>query len=58
LDWYHLHHRCYQVATQVCRDKPARVRFLGTMGRLLWRGDVDGAIAAAEAFRPAAKAPP
>ncbi len=58
LDWYHLHHRCYQVATQVCRDKPTRVRFLGTMGRLLWRGDVDGAIAAAEAFRPEAKAPP
>ncbi len=28
LDWYHLHHRCYQVATQVCRDKPTRVRFL------------------------------
>ena len=58
LDWYHLHHRCYQVATQVCRDKPTRVRFLGTMGRLLWRGDVDGAIAAAAAFRPEAKAPP
>jgi len=58
LNWYHLHHRCYQVATQVCRDKPTRVRFLGTMGRLLWRGDVDGAIAAAEAFRAEAKAPP
>jgi len=58
LDWYHLHHRCYQVATQVCRDKPTRVRFLGTMGRLLWRGDVDGAIATAEAFRAEAKAPP
>ena len=60
LDWYHLHHRCYQVATQVCRpcDKPTRVRFLGALGRLLWRGDVDGAIAAAEEFRAAAKAPP
>lgn len=58
LDWYHLHHRCYQVATQVCRDKPTRVRFLGTMGRLLWRGDVDGAIAASDAFRAEAKAPP
>ncbi len=57
LDWYHLHHRSYQVATQVCRDKPTRVRFLGTMGRLLWRGDMDGAIAAAEAFRAEAKAP-
>ena len=58
LDWYHLPHRCYQVATQVCRDKPTRVRFLGTLGRLLWHGDVDGAIAAAEEFRAAAKAPP
>jgi len=58
LDWYHLHHRCDQVATQVCRDKPTRLRFLGAMGRLLWRGDVDGAIAAAEEFRAAAKAPP
>jgi len=58
LDWYHLHHRCYQIATQVCRDKPTRVRFLGTMGRLLWRGDVDGAITAAEEFRAQAKAPP
>ena len=56
LDWYHLHHRCYQVATQVCRDKPTRLRFLGIMGRVLWRGDVDGAIA--EEFRAAAKAPP
>jgi len=34
------------------------VRFLGTLGRLLWRGDVDGAMAAAEEFRAAAKAPP
>ena len=58
LDWYHLHHRCYQIATQVCRDKPTRVHFLGTLGRLLWRGDVDGAITAAEEFRAAAKAPP
>jgi hypothetical protein len=58
LDWYHLHHRCYQVATQVCRDKPTRVRFLGTMGRLLWHGDVDGAIAASDEFRAEAKAPP
>jgi len=58
LDWYHLHHRGYQVATQVCRDKPTRLRFLGAMGRLLWRGDVDGAIAAAEEFRAEAKAPP
>ncbi len=58
LDWYHLHHRCYQVATPVCRDKPTRVRFLGTLGRLLWHGDVDGAIAAAEEFRAEAKAPP
>jgi len=58
LDWYHLHHRGYQVATQVCRDKPTRVRFLGLMGRLLWRGDVDGAIAAAETVRAEAKAPP
>jgi len=28
------------------------------MGSVLWRGDVDGAIAAAEEFRAAAKAPP
>jgi len=58
LDWSHLHHRGYQVATQVCRDKPTRLRFLGAMGRLLWHGDVDGAIAAAEEFRAEAKAPP
>ncbi len=59
-DGYHLHHRCYQVATQVCRpcDKPTRVRFLGALGRLLSRGDVGGASAAAEEFRAAAKAPP
>ena len=58
LDWSHLHHRGYQVATQVCRDKPTRLRFLGARGRLLWHGDVDGAIAAAEEFRAEAKAPP
>jgi len=58
LEWDHLHHRCYQVATPVCRDKPTRVRFLGTMGRLRWRGDVDGAITAAEEVRAEAKAPP
>jgi len=51
-------HRCYQTSTQVCRDKPTRLRFQRAMRGLLWRGDVDGAIAAAEGFRAAAKPPP
>jgi len=58
VEWSPLHHRCDQVATPVCRAKPTRVRVLGTMGRLRWRGAVDGAIATAEECRAAATAPP
>lgn len=55
LDWYHLAHRCRQISTQVCRDKPSRLRFVRTATALLWRGDVDGAIAVAEVQRATAK---
>jgi len=58
LDWYHVRHRCYQTSTQVCRDKPTRQRFQRAMRSLLWRGDVEAAIAAAEGFRAEAKPPP
>lgn len=55
LDWYHLAHRCRQISTQVCRDKPTRLRFVRTTTALLWRGDVDGALTVAEEQRAAAK---
>ncbi len=55
LDWYHLAHRCRQISTQVCRDKPTRLRFVRTTTALLWCGDVDGAIAVAERQRAVAK---
>ena len=55
LDWYHLAHRCRQISTQVCRGKPTRLRFVRTTTALLWRGDVDGAIAVAEEQRATAK---
>lgn len=55
LDWYHLAHRCRQISTQVCRDKPTRLRFIRTTTARLWHGDVDGALAVAEEQRAAAK---
>jgi hypothetical protein len=55
LDWYHLAHRCRQISTQVCRDKPTRVRFVCTTTARLWHGAVDGAIAVAEEQRAVAK---
>jgi hypothetical protein len=55
LDWYHLAHRCRQISTQVCRDKPTRLRFVRATTALLWRGDVDGALAIAEEHRAVAK---
>jgi len=58
LDWSHVRSRCYQTSTHVCRDKPTRLRFQRALRHLLWRGDGDGAIAAAEGFRAEAKAPP
>lgn len=55
LDWYHLAHRCRQISTQVCRDKPTRLRFVRATTALLWRGDVDGALAIAEEHHAVAK---
>jgi len=56
LDWYHVHQRCRQVSTQVCRAKATRLRFVRTTTRLLWRGAVDGARAVAAEIRACAKA--
>jgi Uncharacterised protein family (UPF0236) len=55
LDWYHLAHRCRQISTQVCRDKPTRLRFVRATTARLWRGDVDGALAIAQEHRALAK---
>ncbi len=52
LDWYHLHQKCKELCSRICRSKPAKARLLLRLYRRLWRGDVAAAVALLEAYRP------
>jgi len=52
LDWYHLHHKCLELSSRICRGKQAKRWLLLRLYRRLWRGDVVAAIALLEAYRP------
>jgi hypothetical protein len=52
LDWYHLHQKCMDLSSRICRGKAARAHFLWRLYRRLWRGDVPAAVALLEAYRP------
>jgi len=55
LDWWHLRQKCAELGSRICRGHLAKERFLLQVQRRLWRGDVDGACAYAEAYRPQAR---
>jgi hypothetical protein len=55
LDWYHCRKKCYELTSCICRGRAAKAELLGRLLICLWRGQVDEAIAALEAYRPQAK---
>jgi hypothetical protein len=55
LDWYHLHQKCADLSSRICRGKQAGARLLLRLYRRLWRGDVAGAIAVLQAERGESK---
>jgi hypothetical protein len=52
LDWYHLGHKCYELASMICKGRKARACLMGRLIPCLWRGNLDDAIAHLEACRP------
>ena len=55
LDWHHLHQKCLELASRICRSKLAKAQLLRRLYRRLWGGNVAGAIAVLEAERAQAK---
>jgi len=55
LDWWHLRQKCAELGSRICHGHLAKERFLLQLQRRLWRGDVDGACAYLEAYRPQAR---
>ena len=55
LDWYHLHKKCYDLSSMICRDRTAKAGLLAKLYRPLWRGRVAEAVAVLVAYRPQAK---
>jgi hypothetical protein len=51
VDWYHLHQKCLELSSRICRGKQAK-RWLLLRQIRLWRGDLAAAIALLEAYRP------
>ena len=55
VDGWHLRKKCAELGSRICRGHLAKDRFLRQVQRRLWRGDVDGACAFVEAYRPQAR---
>jgi hypothetical protein len=55
LDWYHLYQKSADLCSRICKGKQARAKLLLRLYRRLWRGDVTGAIAVLQAYRPQAR---
>ncbi len=55
LDWWHLRQKCSELGSRICRGHLAKERFLRQVQRRLWRGDVEGACAYVETYRPQAR---
>jgi len=52
VDWYHLVKKCYNLTSMICRGRKARAALMGRLIPLLWRGNVDEALAQLQAYRP------
>jgi len=57
LDWFHLRKRCAELGSMICHGRKAKAALLQPLYRHLWQGEVDGAIAMLEAYRPQARNP-
>lgn len=55
LDWYHLSHKCRELACMICRGRTAKKPLLKVVLGCLWQGQVAEAITALEEHRPQAK---
>ncbi|MCW3094862.1 MAG: hypothetical protein JWL77_480 [Chthonomonadaceae bacterium] len=55
LDWYHLCHKCRELACLICRGRTAKKPLLKVVLGCLWQGQVEEAITALEEHRPQAK---
>ncbi|MCW3096946.1 MAG: hypothetical protein JWL77_2564 [Chthonomonadaceae bacterium] len=55
LDWYHLCHKCREMASLICRGRTAKKPLLKVVLGCLWQGQVAEAITALEEHRPQAK---
>jgi hypothetical protein len=55
LDWYHLCHKCRELACMICRGRTAKKPLLKVVLGCLWQGQVAEAITALEEHRPQAK---
>ncbi len=57
LDWYHLTKKCYGLTSMLCHGRQAKVALMGRILPLLWRGQVDDALAQLENYRPECRNP-
>ena len=55
VDWYHLHQKCLEQGSRICRGKQAKARLLLRLYRRLWRGNVVAAIGVLDAYRAQAR---
>ncbi len=55
LDWYHLHKKCAELGSMICRGRKAKAELLRPLYRHLWQGETAAALATLEAYRPQAK---
>ncbi len=55
VDWWHVRQKCADLASRICHGRLAKEPFVRQVQRCLWRGDVDGACAFLEAYRPQAR---
>ncbi len=55
LDWDHLHQKSADLCSRICTGTQAGAKLLLRLYRRLWRGDVTGALAVLQAYRPQAR---
>ena len=55
LDWYHLHHKCTNFASMICRSRKDKQDLLKQLRSSLWQGQVESALATLEGYRSGTK---
>src|SRR5512144_1521778 len=54
LDWHHLHQKCLEMTSRICRSREAKQQLLQRLECRLWCGKVAAAIDVLDAYRPEA----